>query len=254
MQLGRGRRHAIGIARVACVHPQRHHHVRAARVVVHVGAAHGAARLTLSDQPQQGLDLVSHTLAQPVYEDAATTGAGVLFDAQVDVPGRRLRLVRVGSSCREEVVQFLVVDLAHREAHAHLLGARQAADAPEELGAQLRDDAGVAGRPLHRVGLARAGLPVGEDAAVVAVEHLPEDHPARARIDLGVGRVASKAGVEGEASGLSFGVGADDAQLAAALYGDAFLGARAQLSRVQRPHPHLHKHGVGCQDALERMA
>ena len=86
-------------------------------------------------------------------------------------------LLRVG----EQVADRLVVELEHRDEALVLVVAQRhpLAHALEEARHRARCEAGVVVGALHRVRLAGAGLAVGEDAHVEAVEHRGHEHLRR---------------------------------------------------------------------------
>lgn len=91
---------------------------------------------------------------------------------------------RVGAR-EEEVAHVLVVDLEVGDADAvgDVGGGAGGGDALEEVFARAGDEAGLGGGAHHGVGLAGAGLAVGEDAGVVTFEVVVEEFFAERVVD-----------------------------------------------------------------------
>lgn len=96
----------------------------------------------------------------------------------------------------QQVIDVLVVDLHVGDAEEKL-AVLSGGDQVEHLLHCQRDDAGVLPAPPHRVRLARAGLAVGKDGAVEALDHLVDDGLGGGQVHLPGGGPAVENGVQG---------------------------------------------------------
>eukprot|EP00966_Prymnesium_polylepis_P275189 6358257-Prymnesium_polylepis.2 len=167
------------------------------------GLAHGAGRRRPAP-PNRSLWVAPRAAHRSLRTADAALGEALDEDATGAVLADRERVGRApvraacdarASGC-EEVVQRLVVDLKRREPHVAHDTSRARVDLVEELAEQPRHDAGLGRCAEHRVRLARARLPVGEQAAVVAVERLAEQRARRACVRVGLRRALAQHNVE----------------------------------------------------------
>ncbi|KAH9838116.1 hypothetical protein Tdes44962_MAKER08265, partial [Teratosphaeria destructans] len=169
--------------------------VGARRGVVHLGGGGGAVHVAGLHEALDVLVAADLLVGEVLHVDAV-----LLALADLEVGG-----LAAGAG-GEEVLDVLVVDLEVGDVDvvgdaAVLLGL----DALEEAAAGAGDEAGLVEGAHHGVGLAGAGLAVGEDAGVVAIEVVVEKLLAERGVDVmlvgvvGVGVVVGPEGlVEGE--------------------------------------------------------
>ena len=101
-----------------------------------------------------------------------------------------LEIVGAVAARDEQVAHMLVVDLKVGDVHVvGGVGRGLMLDPVEEGLARARDEARLGGRAHHRVALAGAGLAVGEDARVVAVEVMVEKLLGKGAVDVVLVRV-----------------------------------------------------------------
>mmetsp|Transcript_47929 Transcript_47929/g.115131 ORF Transcript_47929/g.115131 Transcript_47929/m.115131 type:complete len:490 (+) Transcript_47929:387-1856(+) len=150
----------VARVQVGGAHRQRDEHVRAGGLVIEPSGGGGARGVALLDERAAVARRV-HGLRGAVLDIHAHQG--VAHDLELLAGGR---LLGVG----EQVADVLVVDLDHREealvCEVRLPLADDAEDAPH----RPRHEARLLVCAVHREGLARAALAVGEDAHVEAVE------------------------------------------------------------------------------------
>lgn len=91
----------------------------------------------------------------------------------------------------EQVPHLLVVNLQIRPAHEEFFVPFALVDEPEDVVKRIGDDSPVLRirEPHHRVGLPAAGLPVGEDCAVVAFEDRLDEGEGRLVVDFSLLRI-----------------------------------------------------------------
>ncbi|KOO22595.1 hypothetical protein Ctob_003354 [Chrysochromulina tobinii] len=233
------------LARLARLDGDRVDRVRAGRVLVHGRCAHVpilGAEVTKLVALASRLDHVRREVTH------VHTRVRVL-----------LQLELVGRVLREQIADLLVVDLEVGGAHEELgILAATRRDEIEDLLEGTRDDASQLGRivdALHREGLAGAGLAVGEDGAVEAIDDGFDDARCRIHVNVLLSHALVVHLIERER--LWRLVAADWRHYAGAVLGihmDDALAPIAPFLAVQRAAAHTHTHALLLLAAVHRIA
>ena len=174
-----GQVHAVQLAdlrslrlQVSLYHRDHYDSVGPRRARVHIGICHGAPLESQVYDGEGRLGIQDLHRGRPRNLKAR---APRLQDPELLFPGRVACLIlgSAGPGGRHEVEQLVVVDFEHREAHLYIVALRrEALDADEYVVDDARHDAPVLALGKHAVpshhsmGLAAAGLPVGENGTV----------------------------------------------------------------------------------------